>query len=175
MAHSKKELSWTVHLARNQPHKVPIILLIAVVAGLFGLVMMGSVLAFVLGVLVIVFSASDFIFPEYFEINEKGARRKCLWSVSEISWDKVRRVIVGSDGVKLSPLAKRSRLAPFRGVFLRSDKNLQEIVSCVEYWKEQHAEGLGTTTHGGDEGGIDRTGCDSDRETPTERPGHHVP
>jgi hypothetical protein len=113
---------------------------------------MGNPWLFPLGVLVILASAADFVLPNRFKVDETGAERRCGLSVVTMPWERVQRVVAGDDGVKLSPFAESTRLAPFRGVYLRANGNLQEIVSCVEYWRKRNAENVGTASNGGGEG-----------------------
>ena len=137
------ELRWTVHMAKKEPKKAAVVIAVAMVGGLFGIALIGSVWMFPLGALVILLGTADFLLPVHFELSEKGASRRCGISVSTIPWERVKRVVEGEDGVKVSPLAKSSRLAPFRGVFLLSDGNKQEILSSIEYWRERNAASVG--------------------------------
>ena len=158
------ELRWTVHLARREPAKAVIVLVGALLAGFFGVALIESVWMFPVGALVILVSTADFLLPVRFEVSASGARRRCGLSVSAIGWESVRRVATGEDGVKLSPLEKRTRLAPFRGVFLQADGNKQEILDAISYWRSQHASDVGEAAHGGAEKGNDREGGASDQE-----------
>ncbi|MCH8274735.1 MAG: hypothetical protein IH851_08090 [Armatimonadetes bacterium] len=160
------ELRWSVHMARREPRKAGYVVLAAVVAGIFGVVLIESVWMFPMGVAVILVSTADFLLPVRFEVSARGARRRCGLSVSAIGWESVRRVAVGEDGVKLSPLERRTRLAPFRGVFLQADGNRQEILDAISYWRNQHAADVGKAAHGGAEKRDDREAGGSNQEAP---------
>lgn len=138
-----------MHLARAEPAKALAVFIVATIAGVGSALFMGNPWLFPFGVVVILLGAADFILPNKFRIGENGAERKCGLSSTVLPWDRVKRVVTGDDGVKLSPLAESGRLAPFRGVYLRANGNLQEIVSCVEYWRKQHASDVGNGTDGG--------------------------
>lgn len=140
-----REVRWTVHLAKNEPAKTAVVLFAALFAGLLSILMLQSVWAFPVGLIVILVSSGDFLLPIKYEIGKKGATRRCGLSVSHIEWKAVKRVIEGEDGIKLSPLSESSRTAPFRGVFLRTPENREEILACISYWKENHAEAVGHT------------------------------
>src|SRR5438105_1693287 len=127
------ELRWTVHLAKKEPRKTVVLVGCAVLGGLLGVIVVGSFWMLPFGALVILMGTADYLLPVRYSIDAAGAKSKCGISTTAIGWEQVKRVIEGPDGVKLSPLETSSRLAPFRGVFLRADGNLQEIRACVEY------------------------------------------
>lgn len=136
-------LRWTVHLAKREPRKAGWVLAGAGFGGLMGWLLFRSFWMFMMGFLVVVFGTADFLLPVHFEVSERGARRRCGVSVSQIGWDQVRRVVVGREGVKLSPLAKPSTLSAFRGVYLLADGNIEEILYRIAYWRKKYAQSLG--------------------------------
>ena len=138
-----KEVSWTVHLAKREPFKTSIVFLFACLAGVLGAMLLNSILGFPFGFLVILVSTADFLLPVKHGVNRDGAWRKCGLSWSEIAWKDVKRVVAGDEGIKLSPLERSTRLAPFRGVFLRFGNNKQEILEAVEYWRNKYASDVG--------------------------------
>jgi len=141
-----------VHIAKAEPKKALVVYSVATLAGLGSAAFMGNPWMFPFGFLVIILGAADFVLPNRFTVGKSGVERRCGLSVVTLPWDRVKRVVVGDDGVKLSPLDDSSRLAPFRGVYLRANGNLQEIVSCVEYWRKQNASDVGQTADSGGEG-----------------------
>lgn len=142
-------LEWTVHLAREEPGKGAAVALVATLAGLLSALVFGNPLAFLVGFLAIVGSTAEFLLPVRFRLDARGASRKVGWSFTQIEWKDVRRVIEGSDGVKLSPLERSSKLAPFRGVYLRFGSRRQAVLDLIAYWREQHAASVGQTANGG--------------------------
>ncbi|MER3465869.1 MAG: hypothetical protein C4340_01320, partial [Armatimonadota bacterium] len=92
---------------------------------------------------------AEFMLPVRYRLDARGASRKVGWSLTQIEWKDVRRVIEGTDGVKLSPLDRSSRLAPFRGVYLRFGSMQQDVLDLIAYWREQHAASVGQTADGG--------------------------
>jgi len=138
-----RKLEWTVHLAMEQPGKAAVVLAVAILAGVGTALAFSNPLLFLLGFLVIVGSTADFLLPVVQRIDEGGASRKVALSVSKIGWSDVKRVVVGEEGVKLSPLERSTRLAPFRGVYLRFGGRKEEVLQAIEYWRERHATGLG--------------------------------
>ncbi len=142
-------LEWTVHLAREEPGKATAVALVAIGAGALSALVFGNQLAFLVGFLAIVGSTAEFLLPVRYRLDARGGSRKVGWSLTHIEWKDVRRVIEGTDGVKLSPLERSSGLAPFRGVYLRFGSRQQEVLDLIAYWREQHAAGVGQTADGG--------------------------
>lgn len=122
---------WRVHLARQQPERLPVVLLVLVGAPVLGLWLMGHWL-FALAALWMVFSATaDYLLPVRYELNTEGVRQKG-WSPRVMRWEKVKRVVWGEQGVLLSPFAQPSRLDAFRGVFLWYGDQPDEVRAWVE-------------------------------------------
>jgi len=136
-------ISWKVHLARKNPGKAVVVLLAAITGSLLGWFLSGSIWMAAIGFVVIVASLADFLLPVHYKLDEQGARSRCGFIVSEIRWANVKRVIEGEDGIKLSPLEKPSRLSAFRGVFLRTNGNKEEILERIAYYREKHASTMG--------------------------------
>jgi len=126
-------LSWSVHLARRQPERLPKIAGVIGVVFLAGLCLFHSFWLALLPTLAALCSLSEFVFPIHYTLTEQSAAMKCGLTALEIRWTDVRHAYLTDDGIKLSPLrAKNSRMEPLRGVFLRYDKTQREaIVAAV--------------------------------------------
>lgn len=124
-------LSWTVHLAREYPTKFACSLAITFFAATIGYWAIGLLGA--AAVAVVMFgSLADFLFPVRYEITTEGAACKMLLKSAQIRWGSVRHCYLDDFGVKLSPLAYRSRLEAFRGVYLRFGGNQEQVVEAVK-------------------------------------------
>ena len=121
-------MKWSVHPWREAPQKLLIIFGFALFAGIFGGVFLRSPVLAVSGFAIILGSTAEFWLGSSYRIDEKGAMSKTFLSVSTMEWSDVKRVIVGKDYVKLSPLPEAGRLDPFRGILLKSDGANQESV-----------------------------------------------
>ena len=122
---------WRVHLARRQPERLPVVLLVLVGAPVLGLWLMEHWL-FALVAFWMVFSATaDYLLPIRYELDAVGVRQKG-WSPRVMRWEKVKRVVWGEQGVLLSPFAQPSRLDAFRGVFLWYGDQPEEVRAWVE-------------------------------------------
>lgn len=78
----------------------------------------------------------DYWLPVRYAVNEKGASVRYFGAVFEIAWERVKYVTVTPEGVKLSPLPPRSRLEPFRGVYLRFTDNREQVLEAIAFWRD---------------------------------------
>ncbi|MCS7065864.1 MAG: hypothetical protein NZL85_06250 [Fimbriimonadales bacterium] len=128
---SDEAYRWRVHLARQQPERLPVVLLVLVGAPVLGLWLMGHWL-FAVAAFWMMFSATaDYLLPIRYELDAQGVRQKG-WAPRVMRWEKVKRVVWGEQGVLLSPFAQPSRLNAFRGVFLWYGDHAEEVRTWVE-------------------------------------------
>jgi hypothetical protein len=126
-------LTYSLHLARRQPRKaaaaVALIAAASIVAGygsrtpLLGLVACALLIA----------SVSDFLFPLRFHLSEDGIEARGLLTRRRMSWSQVRSVRRDTLGVKLSPLARRSRLEAYRGIYVWFEGNSDEVMAFITH------------------------------------------
>jgi hypothetical protein len=148
-------MEWRVRLADQSPTKLAGVAVIAVAAGLAGLLFFHSIVFGVLGSAMILGSTAEFWLGSSFKIHSKGATARTGLSASEIEWGSVKRVFRQAGGVRLSPLANAGTMDAFRGVFLRYGvDNRAEIEEAIERFGGFRA-GVG--------GGFVRVGDGSDR------------
>ena len=111
---------WTVHLAthagRRKAGFVVAVILCAMAAAHLAL---GGVIPAVAMGLVLVAAVGDFLFPVTYKITSEAASSRSLFSHQIIKWKDVKACYLSEDGVKVSPLSKRTRFEAYRGVFLR--------------------------------------------------------
>jgi hypothetical protein len=84
-----------------------------------GIVLVHSLLLGLLGSAMILAATSEFWLGTVYKLDEQGASSRTGLSYTRILWKDVKRAVLTPIGVKLSPLEETTRLAPFRGVFLR--------------------------------------------------------
>lgn len=129
-------LSWTVHLARENPMKVLAsagVILATVTAAFYAIGLAGAVAA----VFIMLSTLADFLFPVTYILNMEGAEARMLFKKAVISWSNVKRCYVDDTGVKLSPLDRATRLEAFRGVYLRFCNNEEQVVNTVKSLREE--------------------------------------
>ena len=141
--HVKEEglLEWRVLLGDQMPQKrVPVIvaILIAGVVGFFMVRWWG----FFIGIGIVFASTAELWVPIQYKITEHEASSRCGLSVTAIRWENVKRLIHTSEGVRLSPLEKSSRLDEFRGVYLRFSGNRDEVLAKIAELTERHGSSL---------------------------------
>ena len=130
-------VEWSVHRMRQDPRKLTIFIVLLVPANAF-LFWMYHELYFAfpyfvfLGNLILVGSFCDYIFQVRFRVTVKGAHCRNLISKKHISWDQVKSCYISEDGIKLSPLERRSWLGNFRGFVLLFNDNREEVIEHVK-------------------------------------------
>ena len=112
-------MRWRIRLAKGQPQKLTALILLVVAVFLFGTVVYKRPLLGMLGSVMILAATAEFWLGVAYRVDGQGASSRTGLSYTHIRWSEVKRVVVTPVGVKLSPLAESTRLAPFRGVFLR--------------------------------------------------------
>ena len=123
-------LTWSVHLAREEPHKTVLALALVAAVGFIGFVVVGPFPA-VAASLVVILSLCEFLFPISYEISEGGARARSLLRTAKLSWSDVNRCYLDDTGIKLSPFDRQSRLEAFRGLYLRFGGNKEQVIRTV--------------------------------------------
>ncbi|HZO90708.1 MAG TPA: hypothetical protein VFB38_20435 [Chthonomonadaceae bacterium] len=112
-------LTWRVHLLRREPHKLPGLLAVLIIAVVCVWLMFGQALTALVAALLLLGASSDFLLPITYRITEEGVFADGLTSRLALRWKETRRCLREPLGVTLSPLSKPSRLDAFRGVTLR--------------------------------------------------------
>ena len=76
-------------------------------------------------------SLSRYFFPTYYVLDGEGVSSEHLGFKQRRSWAEFRRVDEHRDGIFLRPSTRPGRLDSFRGVFLRFDKNREDVARFV--------------------------------------------
>ena len=131
MFKEKIVLSWRVHLAKEYPGKLICSVLAIVLASLAAHYAIGGIASIAVAIIMVA-SASDFLFSVKYEISKDGATCKTLLKMASISWENVKHCYIDEHGIKLSPLEQQSRLEAFRGVYLRFQDNQEQVIDVVK-------------------------------------------
>lgn len=123
-------LSWSVHLARENPARLLFSLGMIALASAAGYYVIGPVGAVATAV-AIAASIADFLFPMNYVLTADGAECGMLFKKSEIRWENVKHCYLDGGGIKLSPLDRRSKLEAFRGVYLKFQGNEEQVTNAV--------------------------------------------
>jgi len=114
-----ESLGWRVHLARSEPVRATVVVAFAAVAGLMGMSLFHSPVSGAVGAAVVLLSCSEFLLPISYRLTDEKASARYGLTAVEIRWSDVKRVLRDGLTLRLSPLARASRLDSFRGVVLR--------------------------------------------------------
>ncbi len=125
-----ESFSWRVRLSDNEPAKQWIIFGVALSAFILGTLVYRKPLLGILGSVMILAATAEFWLGTRYKLDGDGASSTTGASHSRILWKDVKRAVITPVGIKLSPLEESSRLAAFRGVFLRYGREDRLRIEC---------------------------------------------
>lgn len=132
--------SWTQHLAARRPARAVLAVLIIFFA-LYGVALFippqwgvaGKVVILSLAALLLLSSIAEFLLPVTYTLDADGAHARLPGAHRVLAWNRVRRVYLLPDGIKLSPLVARGWMESYRGVLLRTNRR-EEVLQQVRAW-----------------------------------------
>jgi hypothetical protein len=137
-------LEWRVHLARRQPRRAIIVALVVLATAVICQLAFDNPLFAIVAALLVIFSTADFVLPIHYRITEAGIQMRAGLSLRRMAWSQVRACYRDDCGVKLSPLARPSRLEAFRGIYLWfGDDNADSVMQAIESHRPARAESSG--------------------------------
>ena len=131
MKYRQVDYQWRIHLARQAPERLPVVVLVLVGAPLLGGMLMGHWLYGLIAFWILFSAIADYLLPIRYEVDGTGVRQHG-WSPRFMAWGRVRRVVWGEQGVYLSPFAQPSRWDAFRGIFLWYGAQREQIEQLVQ-------------------------------------------
>lgn len=112
-------LCWRVHLAARRPRQAAAAALVICLAGLLAHLAWRTLPLGPITVALLFLSASEFFLPIHYRVTETEVSLRSGLTLRRIAWSRVRRWAADGDGIRLSPLARPSRLDAYRGLYLR--------------------------------------------------------
>lgn len=91
-----------------------------------------SVFLTALSVVIMLVSLSSFFLPTYYELDQDKIRIRYFFTRREREWSAFRSFYVDRNGVLLSPFQRPSRLENFRGIYVRFNRNKDQVVDFVK-------------------------------------------
>jgi hypothetical protein len=109
-----------------------------------GLGLLQSPLFGLLGSAMVLAGSAEYLLPIRYSLSAEGAEVRYGWVHLLIEWDRVRRVLVAGDSVKLSVFDRENRLEPFRGAVLRygdpeSGADAAAVLEAIDRFRRQSA------------------------------------
>ena len=129
-------LAWKVHLVREHPWRLLLIVPVVFVGLLISCLITRSFLFPAIGLVIFVGALSDYLFPISYEILESGAASRSLGARTFIEWSRVKKYYLDDRGIKLSPLDRPGRLEAYRGVYLRFGGNRDAVIEAVRRMRD---------------------------------------
>jgi len=127
----KTLMEWRVHLARHQPVKAAIVVLVIALTLAVGWLWVNPLVAFLMG-LFLLNAVGEFLFPLRFRVTKEGVEVSSFLHDRKLRWEQIRRMEVYPSGVFLSPYPKPSQLDNLRGIWLRWDGEIEGLQRLVK-------------------------------------------
>jgi hypothetical protein len=124
-------LKWKVHLARQHPTKLAGVLMVVAMTGLCACLWYGSIIPAAIMAFALSGALTDFLLPITYTFTSEKAFATTPLSIRVIAWKDVKRVYMDDDGIKLSPLDRRTRLEAYRGVYVRFGDRRDEVLEAA--------------------------------------------
>jgi hypothetical protein len=134
-------LEWRVHLARRQPARAVAAAGIALAAGIWAFALFHSFSLAIAAAGLLVAAVGEFLFPISYRLTPEAAEARNLVCWRRLAWADVRRIDLGDEGIKLSPLRCGGRGEAFRGVLLRCDANRELVLAAVQRFRDAATPG----------------------------------
>jgi hypothetical protein len=136
---SEDLLEWTVHLARRHPGKTVFAVLVVAAGSLAAGFGFRSLAAGMLAGILLIGSISDYLFPVRYRLGPVRIEARGPLFRRRLGWGEVRRVFRDPAGVKLSPLARRSRLEAYRGIYVWFEGNESVVMAAISRHTDSEA------------------------------------
>lgn len=118
-AASDLALTWRVHLVRRDPGRLVGVAGVLLLGCLLTWAMYGRLLPVMLAALLLLGAVSEYLFPVTYRVTGDGVSADRPGCRLVLPWSLARRCELERRSMKVSPLARPSRLDAFRGVELR--------------------------------------------------------
>ena len=126
-------LSWTSHpLKKSRKKTIYLILALFLIWSLVFWATAYSWAFLFLAVLILTASLSPFFFPTRYELTQDKVKVHFLAVKKDKAWSEFRSYYPDKNGVFISPFAKPNRLENYRGLYLRYERNQEEVLSFVK-------------------------------------------
>ena len=133
---------WTVHLAARRPARA-VALVGFFLPALFAVAALaprewgtgGMVLVVLLSAVLLISAVSEFLFPVIYTLDAEGAHARWAGQHRFLPWQRVRRVYLRADGIKLSPLDAHGWMDSYRGVYLRTPERDAVLRDLRAWWE----------------------------------------
>ncbi len=118
-AEPQNSLCWSVHLARRNPQRIPVLVLTLCIAACLVWELFHALLPVAASMGLLLLAASEYLLPIRYRLTETGIATVCGFSRTGVEWKAVRRCQIARTTMRFSPLAAASRVDAFRGITVR--------------------------------------------------------
>lgn len=125
-------LNWSTHPVKKKASISILVVVFLLVIWLVVYLTTSSLFLTFLSVVIMLVSLSSFFLPTYYELDQDKIRIRYFFTRREREWSAFRSFYVDRNGVLLSPFQRPSRLENFRGIYVRFNRNKDQVVDFVK-------------------------------------------
>ena len=125
-------LEWISHPAKRNMRTTVIVTLFLLSLLIVIYFMTYSVWFTVLGFMILYGALASFYFPTRYKFSEKEITVKTTLQTLKKQWSQYRSFYPDKNGVLLSPFVRPTRLENFRGIYIRFEKNRDDVMAFVK-------------------------------------------
>jgi hypothetical protein len=129
---SQSSLKWSSHPLKKNVWVSILVIIFLFAVWLAVYLTTWNALLLALSVVIMLGSLTTFFLPTRYELDDDKVKIIYVLSMRERKWDTFRSYYVDKNGVLLSPFEKPSRLENFRGVYIRFDRNREQVVEFIK-------------------------------------------
>lgn len=133
---ASEELTWTVHLAARQPGRAVLVAAVILLTGAWAGYTFQSPIGFLMGAGLLTAAVSEFLLPVRYRLTAEYAEARGPLYWRRLEWAEVKRVYVGKQEIKLSPLRHGGPREAFRGVVLRTQDDPEPVLRAVRRFRQ---------------------------------------
>ena len=123
--------SWNIHPSAANPRKTVFVTLAIILLSLASGWYAGAPLG-ILAALLLLGSLWPFFMPTTYRFTTEGIEQKRWPTTQKRPWSYFRRFEVDPRGILISPFKTPSRLDSFRGMYLLTTEDREELISIIE-------------------------------------------
>jgi len=124
-------MEWISFPAREEPKKSASVAIFIVIFSFLIGIEWGGIFG-ILSIILLLLSLLPYFTPTHYTLNEDEIIVKKAFYTIKKQWKNIRSFYPDKNGVLLSPFSEETRLENYRGMYLRFNKNREEVISFLK-------------------------------------------
>lgn len=124
-------MEWISFPAKEEPKKAIVVGLFLVVFSFFVGIIWGGIFG-ILSIILLLLSLFPYFTPTRYRLDDDGIVVKKAFYTIKKEWKDIRSYYPDKNGVLLSPFSRETRLENYRGLYLRFNRNKEEVLTFLK-------------------------------------------